>query len=317
MFKVAIVQYHNALKSAVFGMAETLDMANDIASTLRSGIFASCHIIGNDSVANSSETPQFDLILIPPASSSHMDISRLDRVRNQPEFSNWLNRQHDCGAIIGAACLGVNLVAEAGLLNHKQATTHWGVADEMQKAFPNIAFDSNQILIERDNLITAGGVMAWLDLLLCVVSRLYGMATMSLLSKQLLIGQGNRQQQYFKQFMPDKQHGDSSLLTVQNYIDENFAHPITMKQLCDQGIMTERTLQRRFQQQFALSPTEYIQRIRIQKACEQLELTATPVQVIAMSVGYQEIQGFRKVFRRITGLTPTEYRKQFRPEFLN
>lgn len=313
MFKVAIVQYKNALKSAVFGMAETLDMANDIASTLRTGIFASSHIIDNYSILENEHSQHFDLILLPPAASSQMDKSRLDRVRNQPEISQWLLQQHNQGAILAASCLGVRFLAETGLLDYRTATTHWGVAEEMQKSFPDIKMDSNLILVEQENIITAGGLMAWLDLLLCVVSRLYGMATMSLLSKQLLVGQGNRQQQYFKQFIPDRQHGDASLLKLQDYIDKNFAKTISMKQLCEHGIMTERTLQRRFQQHFSLSPTEYIQRIRIQNACQQLELTKQAAKEIAIAVGYQEIQGFRKIFRRITGLTPTEYRKQFVP----
>jgi transcriptional regulator GlxA family with amidase domain len=310
------VHYRHALKSAVFGMAEQIDMANEIASDKAPGVFATCHILDPDSLSGAYAEKPFDYILLPPAASSRHDESRLDRVKEEPDLSNCLQKQNEKGTRIAAACMGVYMVAKSGLLDGEAATTHWGVADEMQNAFPAIKFDTDAILVDNGNIITAGGLMAWVDLMLCIVQRVFGPETMSMLAKQMLVDTGHRQQQFYKQFIPNKQHGDKAVALAQDYIDKNFFETITMQTLCQQCHLTERTLQRRFQQLFHCSPTEYIQKTRVQYACQQLELSKAPVKQIALNAGYLEINGFRKVFQRITGLTPSEYRKQFMRVFV-
>lgn len=315
-FNIAILHYRHALNSAVFGMAEYIDMANEIASSKRSLTFASCHILDTENLPK-THTTKFDYVLIPPATSSHYDDSRLDRVRGMEHVSDWLLAQNLAGAKVAAACIGVYLPAQSGLLNGRHATTHWGVSDEMQQVFNDVQFDSNAILIDEGGVITAGGLMAWVDLMLCIVQRIYGQETMSVLSKQLLVDSGHRQQQFYKQFIPNKQHGDKAIEVAQQYIHDNFSDVISMKTLCEKAHLTERTLQRRFQCLFNLSPTEYIQRERVQYACQQLELSKTSIKQIALGAGYMEINGFRKIFQRVTGLTPSEYRKQFSPNHLS
>jgi transcriptional regulator GlxA family with amidase domain len=185
------------------------------------------------------------------------------------------------------------------------------LAEEFERRFPHIRLNTEQILIKDNDIITAGGLMSWLDLGLELVSHYSNALLMRQLGKQLIIDTAPREQRYYQSFKPKFDHGDKSIRQVQSRIQSEFHLPLSVKSLADRHHMSERTLLRRFVDATGYKPKEYLQRLRVQKACDLLESTRTAISEIAHNVGYEDISAFRKVFVQITGLSPREFRQRF------
>ena len=223
----------------------------------------------------------------------------------------WLREQHSTGVILSSVCAGAFLLGETGLLSKRKATTHWGYAEDFKQRFPDVELDVDRIIIEDGDIVTAGGAMAWTDLGLRMVDRFLGSQVMNETARALLIDPSRREQCYYSAFSPNFTHGDAAILKVQHWLQRTRAQDIDLSTLASCAGLEERTFLRRFHKATGMTSTEYCQRLRIGEAKDFLQFSSSPVEQIAWKVGYSDVSAFRKIFKRIVGLTPSEYRRRF------
>jgi len=226
-------------------------------------------------------------------------------------YALWLRELHADGATLAACCGGVFILAATDLLRGRPATTHWSFVDVFRRDFPNVRLEADKIVVEDGEIITAGGLMAWTDLGMRLVDRLYGPTIMLETARFLLIDPAGREQRYYSTFSPRLNHGDACILKVQHWLQATGAREVTIGGLAISAGLEERTFLRRFKAATGLTPIEYCQHVRIGKARESLEFSRRPIDQIAWSVGYEDAGAFRRLFHRIVGLSPGEYRQRF------
>lgn len=193
----------------------------------------------------------------------------------------------------------------------KAVTTHWAYRDEFRARFPLTRVDIDRLIIDDGDIITAGGVMSWTDLGLKLVERFLGTTVMLDTARMLLIDPPGREQRYYSVFTPNFRHQDSAVLKVQQWLQATGAKDISLTKMAEQAGLEQRTLLRRFQKVTGMTTGEYCQRLRVSKAQELLQATQLSVERVAWDVGYADSGAFRKVFTRIVGLKPSEYRQRF------
>lgn len=233
------------------------------------------------------------------------------RMQPMGGFPTWLADHHAKGATLCSVCAGAFLLGETGLLEGREATTHWAFAEALAKRFPAIRVDTDRMVIDDGDIITAGGILAWTDLGLTLVGRLLGPSVMLETARFLLIDPPGRAQRPYGHFVQRLDHGDAAILKVQHWLQATGARDHAVPALARRAGLEERTFLRRFRKATGLRPTEYAQQIRIAKAREALELSRRPVSQIAWEVGYGDASAFRKLFQRVTGLAPADYRRRF------
>lgn len=227
-------------------------------------------------------------------------------------FAKWLLAIHQAGATLASVCGGALILGETGLLEGRAMTTHWSYADLIRTRFPAAKADIDRLIIDDGDIITAGGVMAWTDLGLKLVARILGPTIMMETARLMLIDPPGREQRFYSTFSPNLTHGDSAILRLQHWLQATGAMKTDLAGLAFAAGLEQRTLIRRFRLATGLTTTEYVQRLRVGKAQELLQFSGTPVDRIAWEVGYDDTSAFRRVFCRIVGLTPAEYRLRFR-----
>lgn len=248
---------------------------------------------------------RLDILILPPALGDPVWEER------RAPLLRWLKAHHAKGATVTSVCAGAFLLAEAGLLDGRSATTHWSLAEEMQARFPAIAVDADKLLIEDGDVITAGGVMAWVELGLKIIERSMSPAIVLSVARFFLVDAAGREQRFYSAFTPRLAHGDETILKLQHWLQRHVDRKISLPQMAAQVHLSERTFLRRFQKATGLNPTRYLQSLRLAKARELLELTPQKIDQIAYRIGYEDPGAFAKLFQAQIGLTPSEYRRRF------
>lgn len=229
-----------------------------------------------------------------------------------PQLLRWAVAQHHQGALACSVCAGAFWLGHAGLLDNRPATTHWALEDPFRAAFPQVDLRPEHILIDDHDVITAGGLMAWLDLGLHLTGLWFGGQAVSHLARHLLIDPAGREQRHYSSFRPNRSHGDRQVLTVQRHMEQHVPDQMQAEQLAKLAGMSLRTFMRRFQFATGYPPATYLQALRVEKARAALERGSDSVGEIAWSVGYQDLSAFSRVFKARTGLSPGAYRRRFR-----
>ncbi|MCF2858367.1 helix-turn-helix domain-containing protein [Pseudoalteromonas sp. SMS1] len=299
---LTIIDYPSASQSAVYGFIEVIKVTNSVCQSLGIPTLFKVHTYKLDELDNNIET---QVVALPPSTSDEFYMQKCD------ELNDYLRAVQRNGAILASACVGSFILANGGFLDGKFCTTHWRLAQQFSQCFPKAKLNINAIIINEGNVITAGGRMAWLDLAIEIISFYCPPTVVSMLSKEMVVDIGHREQKFYRQFMPKLDHGDEVVLCVQEYLSEHHANQILLPTLAQQFHMSARTLQRRFQKAVGLSVVAYVQKLRLHHACQYLELSHKSVVEIAYLVGYQNVGALRKLFYREYGLTPTDYRKRF------
>jgi len=313
---VGIVNYPSAQLAAVHGLTDMLVTANRFIQELRkqdTPLFCVTHwCLSSDEqemqsqfCSEASVPIQQDVLLIPGSLNSESGS------KQNPALLEWVRSQHDTGAIACSICKGAFILAQSGLLINRTVTTHWALEEEFSAQFPDVHVQIDKIIIDGGDIITAGGVMAWLDLGLRLIHRFAGSEVMLAVAKFLLIDPCGREQKFYSAFSPQLNHGDELVVKIQRWLQTHYSEPLSLEKLANVAATSVRTLIRRFHSALDMTPTSYIQQLRIGKARELLELTKLPVSKIAWKVGYEDAGAFRKVFQRSLGLSPGEYRKRF------
>ncbi|WP_119271733.1 GlxA family transcriptional regulator [Taklimakanibacter deserti] len=247
-----------------------------------------------------------DVVIVP---ASGWDLR--DRVAQETRLLPWLRKWHSRGAYIAGICTGVYFLAEAGLLDGRQATTHWGVADILRQRYPKVHWRTEQFVTEDGRLLCSGGVYASIDLSLYLVEKFCGHEVALHCAKSLLVSMPRGRQSGYAVLPLSRPHSDDKIRAAEEYLRGHFDDDVSIDALAQRIGMSARNFIRRFKAATGSLPGAYVQMLRMSAARELLERGAGSIQTVCAKTGYADIAFFRSLFKRHTGMTPAEYRRRF------
>jgi transcriptional regulator GlxA family with amidase domain len=269
-------------------------------------------IIPQDTVADVDRT---DVVFVP---NIMVETARCLRSLDR-RLLDWIVRMHEQGAQLYAACGGSLALAEAGLLDGHQATTHWSYVPLFRREFPNVALHEDRILVQSGpghSMVCSGGSSSWQDLALLLVAK-YGGTEEAIRMSKVFLYQWHRDGQLpYASMIQNVDHGDAAILRCQTWIAQNYERADIVTELVGQSGLPKRTFDRRFRAATGYSPLAYIQTLRIEEAKQLLETSTVPTDAVGREVGYEDSASFRRLFRRLAGMPPSDYRRKFQmPSF--
>ena len=247
-----------------------------------------------------------DLIIIPSFS-----VGNDGALAHNKAAVDWIKEMSAGGTEVASMCVGSYFLAEAGLLDGKEVTSHWAVAADMQKRYPSIRMKSDLVITDQDGVYTSGGAFSSLKLILYLIEKFCGREAALWISKMFAIEMDRTSQAHFKVFTGQHQHDDKEILKAQQYIEQNYRSDIGMDEVSGLANMGKRNFIRRFKAATNNTPFEYLQRVRIESAKKAIEMNHKDLPFIMGDTGYSDLKAFRKIFKRITGLSPTEYKRKY------
>ena len=252
------------------------------------------------------EVKKTDLIVIPALFGDMKSAIE----RNQ-KLLPWINEQYNKGAEVASLCVGAFLLASTGLLNGKKCSTHWGFQNEFREMFPNVEVVDGSIITEEHRIYSSGGANSYWNLLLYLVEKYTDRQTAILASKYFAIDIDRESQSAFAMFQGQKNHNDDAIKKVQDFIENNIQEKIKIEELSDLVSVGRRSFERRFKTATNNSVLEYINRVKIEFAKRSFETSRKNINEVMYDVGYTDTKAFRTIFKKITGLTPIEYRNKY------
>ena len=232
-------------------------------------------------------------------------------ISKNKKYKEWIIAQYHNGAEIVCLCVGSFFLASTGLLKGKKCAVHWAAKNEFKTMFPDIQIIDDMIITDEKGIYTCGGGFSYLNLLLYIIEKHLGREISILASKMFEIDIERKSQNPFVIFMGQKQHRDEVVLKAQEFIENNPAATFTVDGICGKFGVGRRTFERRFKKNTGNSIVEYIQRVKIEFAKKHLETGRKTVNEIIYEAGYNDIDAFRKVFKKFTDLSPVDYRKKY------
>lgn len=252
------------------------------------------------------EVEKTDLIIIPA-----VDGDPAEGIERNKPFIPWIQKQHQQGAEVASLCIGAFLLAATGLGNGKKMATHWLAENQFRKMFPHITLIAEKIVTDEGGVYSSGGAYSYLNLILYLIEKYVNRETAVLCAKVFALEIDRENQSAFMMFTGTKEHGDEPIREAQTFIENNYKDKITVDQLASMFALGRRNLERRFKKATANTVVEYIQRVKIEAAKMSLESSSENVNEVMYKVGYNDIKAFRTTFKKITGLSPVEYRNKY------
>jgi transcriptional regulator GlxA family with amidase domain len=253
-----------------------------------------------------SEITKTDLVVIPAISGDLKTAIALNQ-----ELLPWITDQYNNGAEVVSLCIGAFILASTGLLNGKECSTHWLFANEFREMFPEVTLTDGSIITEVDGLYSSGGAASYWNVLLHLIEKYAGREMAVRASKFFAIEIDRKSQSPFIMFNGQKKHEDEPIKKAQEFIEANLAERISIEDLATRFAIGRRHFIRRFKKATNNTPAEYIQRVKIEAAKKHLENTRKNVNEVMYDVGYTDIKTFRTVFKKITGLSPIDYKHKY------
>ncbi|HTE24652.1 GlxA family transcriptional regulator [Flavitalea sp.] len=247
-----------------------------------------------------------DLVLIPALFGDMQTAISKNKV-----LIPWINEQYKKGAEVASLCVGAFLLASTGLLNGKKCSTHWGFQNEFRQLFPQVEVIDGSVITEEHRIYSSGGAHSYWMLLLHLLEKYTNRETAILASKYFAIDIDRDSQNAFAVFNGQKNHPDAAIKKAQEFIEKNIQEKITVDELADMVAVGRRSFERRFKQATNNSVQEYIHRVKIEAAKRQFENSRKNINEVMFAVGYTDTKAFRAMFKKITGLTPIEYRNKY------
>lgn len=261
------------------------------------------------STALLSEVEKTDLIIIPA-----VDGDPEKAIEANKDFIPWIIRQYRGGSEVASLCMGAFILASTGLLNGRKCATHWLAYDRFRSMFPEVELVTEKIITDEQGFYSSGGAFSYLNLLLHLIEK-YAGRDMSILAAKVFAIEIERQNQLsFAIFQGQRNHEDEPVLKAQTFIEQNFQERITVDQLADMLALGRRSLERRFKKATCNTVSEYIQRVKVEAAKKAFETSRKNINEIMFEVGYSDNKAFRSIFRKVTGLSPIEYRNKYNKE---
>ena len=313
--ELGVLIYQGVQLAAVHGLTDLFGVANRIAAEHESAQLPLLRVSHWQVDAHGTPARTFEshpgpeqpmmAVLVPPS------IAEFTEDQAPPALLQWLRLQHAGGTVLGGVCIGSIMLARSGLLDGRSATTHWSSAKSFAACYPAVRLEADKPIVDDGDLITSAGLMAWSELGLRLVDRLMGPSIAADTARFLVIEHSASASQCGSNFAPILRHGDGAVLKVQHWLQASGAVDVSVAAMAQEANLEERTFLRRFRNATGLKPTEYCQHLRVGKARQMLEFTNGTIDHIAWTVGYQDPSAFRVIFKKITGLSPSDYRNRF------
>jgi transcriptional regulator GlxA family with amidase domain len=327
--EVLIVAVPETAGSALYGMLDVLSATGSIWQTLmRSGdatayfrvrivspdgrLFSCGNRVPVNPDCSVEDDPRADIVILPELWLGP-DESLQGR---HPGLIEWIRRRHRDGAILYSACSGAVMLAETGLLDGCPATSHWGYQDLFRQRYPKVRFDPAPNLKYADpagRIVTAGGTTSWHDLALHIIARHAGPGEAMRIAKVYLLKWHGEGELPYAALVRPLPHGDAAVRRCEDWLHENFRAAEALATAVERAGIPERTLKRRFKAATGVTLIEYLQNLRVEEAKRLLETTDLVVEEVGAAVGYADTSFFRRLFKRLAGLTPGAYRRLFQP----
>jgi transcriptional regulator GlxA family with amidase domain len=252
------------------------------------------------------EVEKTDLVLVPALAGDLQAAIDLNR-----DFLPWIRQQHTEGAEVASLCVGAFLLASTGLLDGKKCSTHWLFAHDFRRMFPETTLVADRIVTEEQRIYTSGGANSYWNLLLHLVEKYTDRAMAILAAKFFAVEIDRENQSAFMMFNGQKSHEDEPIRQAQAFIEENVTEKISVDDLASRFAIGRRHFERRFKKATNNTPVEYIQRVKIEAAKKWLETSRKNVNEVMYDLGYSDAKAFRSVFKKVTGLSPAEYKSMY------
>lgn len=257
------------------------------------------------------DVKQTDLVFIPALSGDMNKALQLNEA-----LVPWLVQQYHGGAELASLCIGSFLLAKTGLLNGKKCSSHWNSANEFRQMFPEVDLVDGSIITEEQGIYSSGGANSYWNLLLYLVEKYTDRDTAILASKYFAVDIDRESQSAFMLFQGQKNHDDDEILLAQAFIESHYADKISVEELADKFSIGRRSFERRFKKATNNTVVEYIQRVKVEAAKRHFESSRKNINEVMFDVGYTDTKAFRTVFKKITGLTPIEYRNKYNKQVM-
>src|SRR5450432_2918727 len=255
------------------------------------------------------EIQKTDLLIIPSLSYDYDQV-----LKNNATLITWIREQYKQGAEIASICTGAFLLAATGLLEGKTCSTHWNAAADFRRLFPNIDLQYDKLITSARGIYTNGGAYSFLNLILLLVEKYFDRETAVYCSKVFQIDIDRNSQSPFFIFQAQKNHGDEMVCKAQVYIEEHLSEKISFEELATKLAVSRRNFDRRFIKATGNTPVEYLQRVKVEVAKKTLEKGRKSIFEVMDEVGYSDDKAFREVFKKITGVSPLDYRAKYNKE---
>lgn len=247
-----------------------------------------------------------DLIVIPA-----IDGNLQETVQDNKDYLPWIVAQYGKGAEVASLCVGAFILAATGLVDGKKLATHWVAENEFRRMYPQVELITERIITEENGIYSSGGAFSYLNLILHLIEKLAGREMAMLCAKVFAIEIERTDQSRFIMFNGQKEHDDEDIRAAQEFIEKNYTEKLSVDQLASTFALGRRSLERRFKKATANTVSEYIQRVKIEAAKKDLESSRKTVNEIMYEVGYSDTKAFRTTFKKITGLSPVEYKNRY------
>lgn len=255
---------------------------------------------------NISAIARTNLIIVPSLNHNYRQ-----SVKSNKALIAWIAKQYRQGAEIATICTGAFLLAPTGLLDGKSCSTHWSAADHLRTMFPEVNVEPDKLITDENGIYTNGGAFSFLNLMIYLVEKYYDRQTAIFCAKVFQIEMDRKSQSEFTIFTGQKMHGDEMVAKAQIYLEKNISRQISIEELSATLSVGRRTFDRRFIKATGNTPVEYAQRVKVESAKKAFESTRKTVGEVMHAVGYSDTKAFREVFRKITGVSPLEYREKY------
>lgn len=256
--------------------------------------------------ANISAIEKTNLIIIPSLVRHYQKAVKRNKL-----LIDWIEQQYKNGAEIASMCTGTFMLASAGLLDGRSCSTHWSASDTFTTMFPKVKLQADKLITDENGIYTNGGAYSFLNLAIYLVEKYYDRQTAIYCSKVFQIEMDRQSQSAFIIFTGQKLHGDEMVQKAQAYIESNVDEKISIENLSSKFAVGRRNFDRRFIKATGNTPVEYSQRVKIEAAKKAFETSRKTINEVMYEVGYSDVKAFREVFRKITGLSPLEYRGKY------
>jgi len=319
MKHISILALHDATMSCIDSSYQILTRVNDFLKYQGKEPFYTVEIAGKEKEAKLNnglytitvhrtidEIQKTDVIVIPLLCGDFSKVFDKNR-----QYTDWVISQYRNGAEIVCLCVGSFFLASTGLLKGRKCAIHWAAKNEFAVMYPDVTVIDDTIITDENGIYTCGGGYSYLNLLLYIIEKHLGKELSVLASKMFEIDIERKSQNPFMIFVGQKQHGDHQVLSAQQFIENNSTEIFTVDELCSKFGVGRRTFERRFKSCTGNSIAEYIQRVKVEFAKKQLESGRKTINEIIYETGYNNIDAFRKVFKKHTDLSPVEYRRRY------
>jgi len=319
MVNISILALKNAVAASIADTEYVFSIVNDLLKRSGKPALFKVRLVGLSGEVKLSngrfflkpdvlidEVHQTDLIIIPSMTGDAVGATYLNK-----DYAPWILEQYKNGAEVASLCVGAFLLAYSGLLKEKQCTTHWAYANEFRYYYPDVKLAAEKVMTHQNGLYSSGGNNAYWNLLLYLVEKYTTREIAIHTAKFFVIDLERRDQSPFIIFSGQKKHEDEPIHKAQEFIEQHYTGKLTVDQIADSFNITRRTFERRFKKATGNTVVEYIQRVKIEATKKQLEIGRKPINEVMYDIGYTDVKTFRDVFKKITGMTPNDYRNKY------